>query len=199
MAGQSFRDAVHLCVDMQRLFCEATEWYTPWFERMLPNVARLVEAHPDRTVFTRFVPATRPEEARGAWRDYYLRYRSMSLEELDPALVELHSELRRFVPPALVFDKNTYSPWWSHELHRLFRRKGVTSLILSGGESDICVLATLLGAIDLGYRVTVVRDALYGSANQTHDAILQVYASRFGAQMELVELDEMLASWRAAA
>ena len=38
---------VHVCVDMQRLFAEDTEWKTPWMERVLPNVVRLVEAHPD--------------------------------------------------------------------------------------------------------------------------------------------------------
>jgi hypothetical protein len=29
---------VHLCVDMQRMFAEDTEWKMPWLERVLPNV-----------------------------------------------------------------------------------------------------------------------------------------------------------------
>ncbi|KFL25526.1 cysteine hydrolase [Devosia sp. 17-2-E-8] len=197
MKPQLFSAAVHLCVDMQRLFCESTEWYTPWMERMLPNVVRLVEPRPERTVFTRFIPASSPDEANGAWCDYYRRYRSMTLSEMDPGWVALHPELKRYVPPAAVFDKPAYSPWWSGQLHRLLRRSGVSVLILSGGESDICVLATLLGAIDLGYRVILVRDALYGSADPTHDAIMEVYTNRFGMQLDLVELDEVLEFWRA--
>jgi hypothetical protein len=58
---------VHLCVDMQRMFAEPTEWHTPWMERVLPNVVAVVELDPARTVFTRFIPprsAERPA-ARG--------------------------------------------------------------------------------------------------------------------------------------
>ena len=63
--------AIHLCVDMQTLFAERTDWHVPWLERVLPAVTRLAEAHPERTVFTRFVPPERPEDAAGAWRRYY--------------------------------------------------------------------------------------------------------------------------------
>jgi nicotinamidase-related amidase len=62
--------AVHLCVDMQTLFAERTDWHVPWLERVLPAVTRLAEAHPERTVFTRFrtvftrfVPPERVEDA----------------------------------------------------------------------------------------------------------------------------------------
>jgi nicotinamidase-related amidase len=57
--------AVHLCVDMQTLFAERTDWHVPWLERVLPVVAHLAEAHRERTVFTRFVPPERPEDAAG--------------------------------------------------------------------------------------------------------------------------------------
>jgi nicotinamidase-related amidase len=62
--------AIHLCVDMQTLFAERTDWHVPWLERVLPAVTRLSEAR-RRTVFTRFVPPERPEDAAGAWRRYY--------------------------------------------------------------------------------------------------------------------------------
>jgi nicotinamidase-related amidase len=77
--------AVHLCVDMQMLFAERTDWHVPWLERVLPAVTRLAEAHPERTVFTRFVPPERPEDAAGAWRRYYAHWRHMTGERLDPA------------------------------------------------------------------------------------------------------------------
>ena len=37
---------VHLCVDMQRMFAEQTEWHAPWMEKVLPEVVRLVEIGP---------------------------------------------------------------------------------------------------------------------------------------------------------
>ena len=54
--GAPGETAVHLCVDMQRMFAEATEWQMPWLERVLPNIVSITSAHPERTIFTRFVP-----------------------------------------------------------------------------------------------------------------------------------------------
>ena len=48
---------VHLCVDMQRLFAENTEWQTPWAYKILPQVLALTERASEQTVFTRFITA----------------------------------------------------------------------------------------------------------------------------------------------
>lgn len=55
--GRIPANAVHLCVDMQRLFAEDTAWRTPWMPRVLPVVVRLCEHKAERTCFTRFIPA----------------------------------------------------------------------------------------------------------------------------------------------
>jgi nicotinamidase-related amidase len=57
--------AVHLCVDMQRMFAEDTEWKMPWLERVVPNILSITSAHPERTLFTRFIPAERPGQGAG--------------------------------------------------------------------------------------------------------------------------------------
>ena len=54
------RNAVHLCVDMQRMFAGGTDWTMPWLPRVLPNVVAITSAHPERTIFKRFIPAQRP-------------------------------------------------------------------------------------------------------------------------------------------
>ena len=54
---------LHICVDMQRLFADDTDWHTPWMERVLPNAVRIVEAHSAQTIFTRFIPAEEPGQA----------------------------------------------------------------------------------------------------------------------------------------
>ena len=63
--GAPGETAVHLCVDMQRMFAEATDWRMPWLERVLPNIVAITAAHPDRTIFTRFIPAR--EDWRREW------------------------------------------------------------------------------------------------------------------------------------
>ena len=58
------------------------------------------------------------------------------------------------------------------------------------------MLATVLGAMDRGFRVVLVRDALCGSADETHDALMTVYTSRFSEQIEAVSMQEVLEGWR---
>ena len=57
--------AVHICVDMQRMFAGRTEWKMPWLSRVLPNIVEIAAAHPEHTIFTRFIPARKVGEAPG--------------------------------------------------------------------------------------------------------------------------------------
>jgi nicotinamidase-related amidase len=59
----------------------------------------------------------------------------------------------------------------------------------------VCVLATVLGAIDYGYRVFLVTDALCSSSDATHDALLTLYHQRFAQQVETVETETVLSNW----
>lgn len=120
----------------------------------------------------------------------------MTLAALDPDLVELVPELRRFAPPAEVVDKHVYAPWLETDLHPRLQARGIDTLVVCGAETEICVLASVMGAIDLGYRVIVVTDAICSSADATHDAMLGIYRSRFGVQVEAATADEVLDAWR---
>lgn len=187
--------AVHLCVDMQRLFTREGPWPTPWMDRVLPVVARMVEVRPQQTVFTRFIPPQRPEQMPGAWRRYYERWREVTLERLDPALLALVPDLAGFVPPATVVDKPTYSAFGFTTLHRDLQARGVDTLIVSGAETDVCVLATIFGAIEHGYRVIVPSDAICSSSDTGHDALMGMYRERLGQQTETASSDAIIAAW----
>ncbi|WLA87026.1 isochorismatase family protein [Bradyrhizobium elkanii] len=52
-----------------------------------------------------------------------------------------------------------YSPWTGSELHLQLWAGGIDTLIITGGVTDVCVLAMMLGAIDWGFRVILVTDA----------------------------------------
>jgi nicotinamidase-related amidase len=184
---------VHLCIDMQAMFFEKTEWHTPWMERVLPNVIRLVELDAKRTIFTRFVPPSSPADVGGAWRRYYRRWNMMTRDWLGPDLIDLVADLARYVPPAQVEDKTLMSAWHG-TLHARLQSAGIDSLIVSGAETEVCVLATVMGAIDLGYRVVIVTDAVCSGADSTHEAMLGIYASRFGMQVETVTSGELVAA-----
>jgi nicotinamidase-related amidase len=73
------------------------------------------------------------------------------------------------------------------------------TIVITGGETDVCVLATTLGAIDWGFRVILVTDALCSSADETHDAMMNIYLNRFSEQVETVTTDTLLESWPGSA
>lgn len=185
-------NTVHVCVDMQRMFSDDTPWSTPWMRRVLPRVVTLCEARPERTVFTRFLPPARADDVSGMWRQYYRRWPQMTREVIDPDLIRLLPELELFTPPAMVFDKSRYSPWIDGRLDSLLRGLDADTLIISGGETEVCVLSTIFGAVDLGYRVVVAADGLFSSVSDLHSAVQTLLHDRFSQQVESVLIEEII-------
>jgi len=187
--------SLHLCIDMQNLFARGSPWETPWLERVLPQIRELASRHARSTIFTRFIPPQRPEHARGSWRRYYERWRDLTRDRVDPALLELLPPLAALVPPAAVLDKPCYSPFVHSGLPAMLRERSAEALVISGAETDVCVLATVLSAVDLGYRVVVVEDAVCSSSDATHDALMMLYRQRLGSQIELADTQTVLGQW----
>ncbi|MGA1835163.1 cysteine hydrolase family protein [Rhizobium wenxiniae] len=184
----------HLCVDMQRMFMEETPWHVGWMARILPQVVEVARRHRDRTVFTRFIPPANADAAFGSWKDYYTKWNQMTGDNLPADLLDLTAPLGTFVPPATIFDKTVYSPWIDGRLATHLRREHVDTLVVTGGETDVCVLATVLGAIDLGFKVIILSDAVCSGADETHDAAVDLLAERFFVQLELATTEQFLGS-----
>ncbi|MBB4144469.1 cysteine hydrolase family protein [Rhizobium rhizoryzae] len=189
----TFKNWIHLCIDMQRMFAEDTPWHVPWMKEVLSQVEEVARWRPDRTVFTRFVPPKRASDMLGMWHDYYRKWDMMTLDRLGPSMVDLVPSLKVLVPPARIFDKMTYSPWTTGELDRVLRAEGIDAVAISGGETDVCVLAAAMGAIDLGYHVILLKDGVCSGADQTHDASLELLGDRFSVQLEILSTEAFLA------
>ena len=187
--------SVHLCLDMQRIFSAEGPWPTPWMERVLPVVVTLASRHPERTVFTRFIPPERPQQMPGMWQAYYRRWRRTTREFLDVGLLELMPALAALCPPATVVDKTRYSGFAEPQLFAHLQERQADALIVSGSETDVCVLATVLAAVDLGYRVIIARDALCSSSDEGHDMLMRLYQTRFSEQIETADAETILSQW----
>jgi nicotinamidase-related amidase len=190
------RRTVHLCVDMQRLFSTEGPWPTPWMDRVLPVVTELASRHPERTVFTRFIPPERATDMPGMWQSYYTRWKDATREHVDSQLLELPPALAKLSPPATVIDKTRYSAFIGSELVDHLRAREADGLIVTGSETDVCVLATVLGAVDLGYRVILVRDAVCSSSDEGHDALMTLYNQRSTEQIEVTDAATIIERWK---
>jgi nicotinamidase-related amidase len=188
--------AVHVCVDMQRLFADETEWASPVVHEIAPVVARICARSPERTIFTRFLTPPRIEEARGQWKTYYRRWSSVLANRLDPDVFALLPELRKFVPPALVVDKYSHSGFENPKLQQALCEHDAKAIIFTGVETDVCVLATALPAIDRGYRTILVSDAIASSNAGGHQACLNCVFTRYDEQVELIDSATLLAAWK---
>jgi len=187
---------IHLCIDMQCMFAEQTPWHVPWMGRVMPAVLKIAHAWPGRTIFTRFVPPKRAADALGTWQRYYQRWGEFTGERLDPRYVALLPEFLELVPPAVVIDKHFYSPFAQPQLQKFLQDRQIDSLVVTGGETDVCVLAAVLDAIDLGYRVVLASDALCSVSDKAHDDLLQLFNERFQQQAEVASSDVILDAWR---
>ncbi len=180
---------------MQRLFEPGAPWATPWMERVLPRAIALTRHCACRTVFTRFIPPRSKHDAHGIWRTYYEKWECVTGEHLDPALIELMPALAASAVNATVIDRSTYSAFGNGRLRTYLEAHRVDTLVISGGETDVCVLATVLAAIDHGYRVILAADALCSSSDQSHSASLQLYRERFSIQIELASTADLIRIW----
>jgi nicotinamidase-related amidase len=123
------------------------------------------------------------------------KWRETTRTRIDPAFFELLPGLKRLIPPATVINKTRYSAFAGSGLSDHLARMGADTVNMTGSETDVCVLATVLSAVDRGLRVIVVTDAICSSSDEGHDAVLIVYRGRFIEQIETADAETVLSQW----
>jgi nicotinamidase-related amidase len=80
-------------------------------------------------------------------------------------------------------------------LHTALQTRRVNTVIVTGSETDVCVLAAVLAAVDYWYRTIVVSDALASSSDESHKALIDLYNRRFDVQIELTTAETVIDAW----
>ena len=189
-------NALHLVIDMQRLFAEKTAWHTPALADLVPAVERLLRDGPARRIFARFTTPDTATEARGRWREYYRRWDAVTGARLDPGLLDLVAPLAALARPGEAVDKPTYSVFAVPGFAERLEAMGVDTLVMSGVETDVCVLASLYGAVDRGFHVVLPIDAVASSSRTAHEAVLDHLLPRLSDQVELTTVEAVLRASR---
>lgn len=191
--GPLSANTVHIAIDLQRLFAEDTVWSTPALMGVVPNVATLAKA--GRTLFPRFVTPEKAEDAPGTWRRYYTHWAAVTRPNLAPGMLDLVAELAALAAPGSVIDKPTHSAFAAPEFVNRLAALGADTLIVTGVETDVCVLGTILDGIDRGFRIVAVSDAMTSSSLPGHHATLDLILPRFDQQVEIVTTEAALRAW----
>ena len=99
------------------------------------------------------------------------------------------------MPAGCRHHKTRYSALAEPGLAEQLRQREADALIISGSETDGCVLVPALDAVDIGYRVIVVRDAVCGSSDEGHNMLMRLYHTRYTEQIETADAATILARW----
>lgn len=141
-------------------------------------------------------PPNRAEERPGRWRHFFRRWDKATRRNLIGPELDLVPQVARYAPPALILDKPAYSAFTRSGLCELLIGKDVETVVVTGCETDVCVLATALSAVDIGFRVIIIEDALCSSSNEGHDALMTMYNMRLHEQIDLIKSEELFGLWR---
>jgi nicotinamidase-related amidase len=80
----------------------------------------------------------------------------------------------------LVINKTTYGTFTSTGLDHTLRNLGITTLVIGGVVTNVCVETTARDASDLGYGVILVDDACAAHSPEIHEASLLSFQGPFG-------------------
>jgi nicotinamidase-related amidase len=97
----------------------------------------------------------------------------------------------------VVIPKRWYDAFAGTPLDGALRARGVTSLVVTGTMTDICVLATVIGAFNREYRVTVVEDAVATLWPEIQRATLDIVRRAYGRVVSSKEIVDTVGQWGA--
>ncbi|MEK9668212.1 MAG: isochorismatase family cysteine hydrolase [Deltaproteobacteria bacterium] len=186
--------ALHICIDMQQIFLNPGPWYAEAGLAVLPKIEQLVHARNLPTVFTRFITPSTATEAIGRWQTYYEFWHQVTKEEAGEEWLALHPALQKFAKSSNTYDKTTYDAFASGSFRSSIEKANPSALIFSGIETDVCVLATVLTAVDLGFRTIIAEDAVTSSDLDSHNACFEFLFPRYSQQIEIATVAEILSA-----
>jgi nicotinamidase-related amidase len=196
-----------LVVDMQRAFLEPGEAMEVLPARdVVPRIGQLIAIFRDKglpVIFTRFIysaeapllvgelhPEHRPATL-GAPVGLGLPS-SSCLEGQDNVGIIPDLEPR---PGELVIDKRYYDGFNGTVLDGALRARDITTLVVTGTMTDICVLATVVGGFNREYRMVVVEDGVATLWPAIQDAALDILGRAYARVTSAKDVADQLAGW----
>jgi nicotinamidase-related amidase len=196
-----------LIVDMQRAFVDAGESLeVPPARDVVPRIQALLALFREKSlpiVFTRFVyspgvpllvgqihPEHRPAQPgvpRGFGRPSSSCLEGGDNVDVIAELLPRHDEL--------VIDKRYYDAFNGTPLDGALRARGITSLVVTGTMTDICVLATVVGGFNREYRMLVAADGVATLEPEIQRAALDIMGRAFARVVSAKEIADHIALW----
>ena len=184
-------------IDMQKFFI--TDKNSPWhdtdFLKLVPNIKTLIKTiDPERTIFTMFQPPVDWQTENGSWRTYYYYNQKVTTEVLGTAALDIIDDFMDEVgnPATMLTPKKTASAFASPHYMAALDKADPLFLVVCGIETDYCVLATVIDALNKGYYVIIPKDACASSKKEVGQNNAIGIFERFPEQIWLTDTDGLL-------
>ena len=208
------RSTALVIVDMQEYFLNPASPFSRAYERLVPGVLGhfqergrgvvepslrrrldVVRSHGLRVVYT--TVASELPDGRDLMPIFQQRNaaaRAAVGEVAIPARADAWARIVAALEPRpgeLVVNKTTYGTFNSTGLDHALRSLGITSLVVGGVVTNVCVETTARDAADRGYDVVLLDDGCAAFSPEIHEATLLSFQGPFG---RVRTADEVLAS-----
>ena len=193
-----------LVIDMQHDFVDSDAGcYAPGVEEIIPNVARMIEAARKADI-----PIIYTQEAHRLGR-------VDSGRELDPGTgasypgggsespvpehcvegtrgIEIIPELTP-APRDVRIQKRRYSCFLGTDLELLLHLLDIETLLVTGVDSNVCVLWTVGEAFQRDYHVRVIEDCIAGASPEEHEAAVMIMRALTTGDQQITSADVIAA------
>lgn len=90
----------------------------------------------------------------------------------------------------LVIEKNTWDAFSNPELHSFLQKRNIKNVLITGVDTEVCVLSTISSAFSKGYTVIVVKElvATEKGKSDMHEMILKIVNQYYGYVVEAQDL-----------
>lgn len=164
-----------LVIDMQNVYAEGGEWFCPFINTAAKNIVRVIEetkggnSNVSEVIFTKFIASDNPV---GTWVTYNEENKAVNDSVYANEIIEI---LKPYINDYAVYEKSEYSSL-SIEAIKNIVSKYIDNgrVVVSGVVAECCVLATVMGLIDMGAEVIYLTDAVAGIDDVTQNAVLKV-------------------------
>ena len=174
-----------IVIDMQNVYREGEAWGCCRAGKALQNIIKLLESGAfEDVVFTRFDAPSDPE---GSWKEYNRVNKAINE---DQRLNEMMEELKPYSGRYPVLSKSTYSSFEIPELCDMAKK--ADHVVLTGVVAECCVLATAMSAIDKGFPVIYLSDAVSGLSPETEKEAEHVVSYLAPVQTEVMSTEEYI-------
>lgn len=164
-----------MVIDMQNVYAEGGEWFCPRIDVAANNIIRVIEAQRSNSrvitnvIFTKFIANKNPV---GTWVTYNEENKAVNDSEYACEIIDV---LKPYTKDYSMYEKSEYSSLSVLDI------KSIASTYVDGGRvvvsgvvAECCVLATVMGLIDMGVKVIYLTDAVAGIDEDTQNATCKV-------------------------